>query len=344
MTVRVGINGFGSIGRRALRIAMCNPEVEVVAVNDLSDPATLGHLLKYDSSYGTWDAEIVCCPDRLIVGGKEIRIYAEKDPSLIPWGENRVDVVIESTGVFTDGKKAAAHLQAGAKKVLISAPAKNHDLTVVLGVNEDRYDPDHHHIISNASCTTNCLAPMAMVLDRKFGIVNGLMCTVHSYTNDQQILDSPHKDWRRARSASLAIIPTTTGAASAVAEVLPQLKGKLNGMAMRVPTPAVSVVDFTVHLKKKATADEINAAFTEAAATYLKGIMTVCTEPLVSLDFKGMPQSVAIDSLSTQVVGDMAKVIGWYDNEWGYAARIVELANYVMTAAGAQSDRFYVCG
>lgn len=329
MKVRVGINGFGSIGRRFFRIALQNPQIEVVAVNDLGDAETMLHLLKYDSNYGTLPNEVKYVTGSFVVDGKAVRVYAEKDPVQIPWGKHNVDIVIESTGVFNDGEKAAAHLKGGAKKVIITAPAKNPHLTVVMGVNERSYDPDRHHIISNASCTTNCLAPMALVLEQAFGIINGLMCTIHSYTNDQQVLDFPHSDWRRARSAAMAIIPTSTGAAKAVAEVLPHLQGKLNGMAMRVPTPAVSVVDFTVLLKKKATAAEINQAFHEAADTYLKGIMTTCDVPLVSLDFKGMPHSVAIDTLSTQVVGDMVKVIGWYDNEWGYATRVVELTQYI---------------
>jgi glyceraldehyde 3-phosphate dehydrogenase len=326
VTVKVGINGFGSIGRRFFRIAESMPGLEVVAINDLGEPETLIHLLKYDSTYGMFPYHASCEGNTFRIDGREVVVIGEKDPGQIPWGKYGVDIVVESTGAFTDGKKAAAHLRDGVKKVLITAPAKNHDLTIVKGVNESQYDPNIHHIISNASCTTNCLAPMAMVLDRNFGIINGLMCTIHSYTNDQQILDFPHKDWRRARSAGQAIIPTTTGAAAAVAEVLPHLKGRLTGMAMRVPTPAVSVVDFSVRLKKRVSAEEINNAFTAAATTYLSHIMTVCHEPLVSIDFKGMTESVAVDALSTMVVGDMAKVIGWYDNEWGYATRVAELS------------------
>lgn len=333
MKVRVGINGFGSIGRRAFRIALDNPAVEIAAVNDLGNPEVLAHLLKYDSSYGPLAVDVRYGDGKLIVGERELPVFSERNPALIPWKASGVDVVIESTGVFNDGKEAAGHLKAGARKVIISAPAKNHDLTVVMGVNESQYNPARHNIISNASCTTNCLAPMALVLDRRFGIVNGLMTTVHSYTNDQQILDFPHRDWRRARSAALAIIPTTTGAAAAVAEVLPHLKGKLNGMAMRVPTPTVSVVDFTVLLKKEASAQEVNAAFRDAADSYLKGIMSVCDEPLVSIDFKGMSCSVAVDALSTQDVGKMVKVIGWYDNEWGYATRLIELVQHVSGAS-----------
>ncbi len=329
MTIRIGINGFGSIGRRVFRIAMQNPQVKVVAINDLGDPATMAHLLKYDSTYGILPVEVQSLNGKLVVDGKETNAYTEKDPALIPWGENNVDVVIESTGVFNDGKKAAAHLKGGAKKVIISAPSKNHDLMIVMGVNQEKYDPTKHHVISNASCTTNCLAPMAKVLDQNFGLISGLMNTIHSYTNDQRILDLPHKDLRRARPAAQAIIPTTTGAAKAVGEVLPHLKGKLNGMAMRVPTPAVSVVDLTVLLRQKPSAEEINAAFREAAGSYLSGILTVCDTPLVSLDFKGMTHSVAVDSLSTVGIDELVKVIGWYDNEWGYACRIVDLVEHV---------------
>ncbi len=332
MKAVIGINGFGAIGRRVLRIALRHPVVEVAAVNDLGNPEVLAHLLKYDSTYGTLPEEITYREGRLLVGGREIAMFAEKDPSRIPWGKTGVETVVEATGVFTDGTKAAAHLQGGAGRVIITAPARNHDLTVVMGINQSWYDPACHRIISNASCTTNCLAPMAMVLDREFGIISGLMCTIHSYTNDQQILDYPHRDWRRARAGTMAIIPTTTGAASAVAEVLPHLKGKLNGLAMRVPTPAVSVVDFTARLQKKTTASAINDAFRQAAAGDLKGIMAVCDQPLVSPDFKGAPESVIVDALCTQVVTDMVKVVGWYDNEWGYASRVVDLAGYIHAA------------
>lgn len=329
MRVKLGINGFGSIGRRVLRIALDDPNVEIVAINDLGDPKTLLHLLKYDSTYGTLPVDVGYEPGHFIVGGKIVNVFSERDPAQIPWDQSGVDIVIESTGVFTDGNKAAQHLQGNVKKVIITAPAKNHDLTIVMGVNEVQYDSRRHHVISNASCTTNCLAPMAMVLDRSFGIINGMMCTVHSYTNDQHILDFPHRDWRRARSGATSIIPTTTGAALAVAEVLPHLSGRLNGMAMRVPTPAVSVVDFTVRLKKKASAEDINRVFDEASKSYLKDVMSVCDIPLVSQDFKGAAYSSIIDMLSTQVVGDMAKVIGWYDNEWGYSTRVVELARHI---------------
>lgn len=331
MTVKLGINGFGNIGRRVLRISLQDPDVEVVAINDLGDPETLLHLLKYDSTYGTLPFEVKYESGYFEINGKIIKVFSEKDPAKIPWEQSDVDIVIESTGIFTDGTKAAQHLRPNVKKVIITAPAKNHDLTIVMGVNEGQYDSTRHHIISNASCTTNCLAPMAMVLDRSFGIINGMICTIHSYTNDQHILDFPHKDWRRARSGAMSIIPTTTGAAVAVAEVLPRLSGRLDGMAMRVPTPSVSVVDFTVRLKKMASAKEVNRVFQEASESFLKDIMSVCDEPLVSQDFKGVPYSTIIDALSTQVVGDMVKVIGWYDNEWGYSTRVVELARYIAT-------------
>lgn len=329
MTVKLGINGFGSIGRRVFRIALQNPDVEVVAINDLGEQETLLHLLKYDSTYGTLPVDVGYEQGRFIVAGKAVQVFSERDPAKIPWAQSGADIVIESTGVFTDGAKAAQHLHGKVRKVIITAPAKNHDLTVVMGVNELQYDQSRHHIISNASCTTNCLAPIAMVLDRSFGIVEGMMTTVHSYTNDQHLLDFPHKDWRRARSGAASIIPTTTGAAVAVAEVLPHLSGRLNGMAMRVPTPAVSVVDFTVRLKKKVSAQDVNKIFEEASQSYLKDIMSVCNEPLVSQDFKGAAYSTIIDALSTQVVGDMVKVVGWYDNEWGYSTRVVELARYI---------------
>jgi len=327
MSVRVGINGFGSIGKRFYRIAMHEPEIEVVAVNDLTDPATLAHLLKYDSNYGTLEAEVTAGSDSITVGGHTFRVLAERDPANLPWRDLGVQVVIESTGRFTEREKAAAHLEpGGARRVIISAPAKGEDITIVLGVNEDRYDPANHHVISNASCTTNCLAPMAMVLDREFGIISGLMCTIHSYTNDQQILDLPHKDLRRARAAALSIIPTTTGAAKAVSLVLPELKGKLNGFALRVPTPTVSIVDLVALLSRNVTEEEINQAMREAAAGPLKGILAVADAPLVSIDFKGSPYSSVVDAMSTMVVeGNLAKVVAWYDNEWGYSARLVDL-------------------
>lgn len=327
---KVGINGFGRIGREVFRVAFTNPEVEVVAVNDLTDSATLAHLLKYDSVHGTFPHEVAADGDCIVVDGKRIKVFASPDPAKIPWGEIGAEIVVESTGRFTEGPKAAAHLEAGAKKVIISAPAKGEDITIVMGVNEDKYDPAKHNIISNASCTTNCLAPFTKVLLNKFGIESGLMTTVHSYTNDQRILDLPHKDLRRARAAACSIIPTTTGAAKAVALVLPELKGKLNGFAMRVPTPNVSITDLTVLLKTNTTAEEINAALKEAAEGELKGIMGYNELPLVSRDYNGCPLSSIVDGLSTMMVGPrMAKVVSWYDNEWGYSNRVVDLAMYI---------------
>ncbi|MFO7296438.1 MAG: type I glyceraldehyde-3-phosphate dehydrogenase, partial [Clostridia bacterium] len=304
MAVRVGINGFGRIGRNAFKAALdkYGNDIEFVAINDLTDAATLAHLLKYDSCYGKFNGEVVAKEDSLVVNGKEIKILAEKDPANLPWKDLGVDIVIESTGLFTSRDKAVKHIEGGAKKVIITAPAKNEDITVVMGVNEDKYDPANHHIISNASCTTNCLAPVAKVLHQKFGIKKGLMTTVHSYTNDQRILDLPHRDLRRARAAALSIIPTTTGAAKAVALVLPELKGKLNGFAMRVPTPTVSVVDFVAELEKPTTAEEINAALKEAAEGPMKGILGYEEEPLVSIDFKQDPRSSIVDALSTMVI------------------------------------------
>ena len=328
--VKVGINGFGRIGRNVFRAALSNPNVEIVAVNDLTDAHTLAHLLKYDSVHGVLDLPVEAGENTLIVGGKEIRVLAERDPAQLKWAEYGVEIVVESTGRFTKREDAAKHLEGGAKKVIISAPATNEDITIVLGVNEDKYDPAQHTVISNASCTTNCLAPYAKVLNEKFGIVRGLMTTVHSYTNDQQILDLPHKDLRRARAAAENIIPTSTGAAKAVALVLPELKGKLNGFAMRVPTPNVSVVDLVVELKTDATVEEINNALKEAAEGPLKGILGYSEEPLVSSDYNGNPASSTIDALSTMVLeGNMAKVVSWYDNEWGYSNRVVDLCHYV---------------
>ena len=327
---KVGINGFGRIGREVFRVAFTNPEVEVVAVNDLTDAETLAHLLKYDSVHGTFPHEVTVDGDCIVVDGKKVQVLAQTDPAKLPWGELGVEIVVESTGRFTDGPKAAAHIEAGAKKVIISAPAKQEDITIVMGVNEDKYDPANHHIISNASCTTNCLAPFTKVLMEKFGIESGLMTTVHSYTNDQRILDLPHKDLRRARAAACSIIPTTTGAAKAVALVLPELKGKLNGFAMRVPTPNVSITDLTVLLQKDTTAEEINAALKEAAEGKLKGILGYNELPLVSRDYNGCPLSSIVDGLSTMMVGPrMAKVVSWYDNEWGYSNRVVDLACYI---------------
>ncbi|EGO63717.1 type I glyceraldehyde-3-phosphate dehydrogenase [Acetonema longum] len=330
MSTKVGINGFGRIGRNVFRAALNNPAVEIVAVNDLTDAETLAHLLKYDSIHGTLDAEVKAEGGNILVNGKVIKVLAEKDPASLPWKDLGIQVVIESTGRFTDADKAAAHIKAGAKKVIISAPAKGEDITIVLGVNEKKYEPAKHHIISNASCTTNCLAPFTKILHEKFGIKHGLMTTVHSYTNDQQILDLPHKDLRRARAAALSIIPTTTGAAKAVSLVLPELKGKLNGFAMRVPTPNVSITDLTVELEKPATAEEINKAMKDAANGELKGILAYTDEPLVSKDFNGNPHSSIVDGQSTMVVeGTMAKVVSWYDNEWGYSNRVVDLVTFM---------------
>ncbi|MDG5786595.1 type I glyceraldehyde-3-phosphate dehydrogenase [Evansella sp. AB-P1] len=330
MATKVGINGFGRIGRIVFRAALNNPEVEIVAVNDLTDANTLAHLLKYDSVHGKLDATVEVSGDNLIVGGQEIKVIAERDPAQLPWGDLGVEVVVESTGRFTKRADAAKHLEAGAKKVIISAPASEEDITIVMGVNEDKYDAANHHVISNASCTTNCLAPFAKVLNDKFGIRRGMMTTVHSYTNDQQILDLPHKDLRRARAAAENIIPTTTGAAKAVALVLPELKGKLNGGAMRVPTPNVSLVDLVAELDKEVTADEINAALKSASENELNGVLGYSEEPLVSGDYNGNSNSSTVDALSTMVMeGNMVKVISWYDNETGYSHRVVDLVNYI---------------
>ncbi len=330
MSVKVAINGFGRIGRLVFRACFGNPDLEIVAVNDLTTAATNAHLLKYDSIHGRYEREVDSTEDAILVDGKKILVFAEKDPAALPWGKLGVDIVIECSGKFNDGEKACAHLSAGAKKVVISAPAKNEDVTIVMGVNEENYDPAKHNIISNASCTTNCLAPAAKIIDREFGIKKGLMTTVHAYTNDQRILDQAHKDLRRARAAGCSIIPTTTGAAKAVALVLPQLKGKLNGMAMRVPTANVSVVDLTVELEKPATAEAINAALKKAAEGELKGILLYSELPLVSSDFNGESNSSIVDALSTMVMGeDLAKIILWYDNEWGYSCRVVDLVKHV---------------
>ena len=330
MTIKVGINGFGRIGRNAFRAAMANPALEIVAVNDLTDAETLAHLLKYDSIHGILDAEVKAEKDAIVVNGKAIKVLAERDPAALPWGALGIDVVVESTGRFTDADKAAAHIKAGAKKVIISAPAKGEDITIVMGVNEDKYDAAKHNIISNASCTTNCLAPMAKVIHENFGIKHGMMTTVHSYTNDQMILDLPHKDLRRARAAAMSIIPTTTGAAKAVALVLPELKGKLNGFALRVPTPNVSLTDLVAEMEKPVTVEEVNAALKAAAAGPLKGILAYSDEPLVSKDYNGNPHSCIIDADSTMVVdGTQLKVIGWYDNEWGYSNRVIDLIVYI---------------
>ncbi len=332
--IRIGINGFGRIGRNVLRImeldAGTRSKMEIVAVNDLTDAATLAHLLKYDSIHGRFAGTIKSGENSIEINGRDVTVIAEKDPSLLPWGELGVDVVIEATGRFTEAAKAKAHLQAGAKKVIISAPAKGEDITIVMGVNEGKYRPREHHIISNASCTSNSLAPVVKVLHENFTLKRGLMTTVHSVTNDQRILDLPHKDLRRARAAVASIIPTTTGAARAVTLVIPELKGKLNGMAMRVPTPNVSVVDLVAELDKTVTVQEINAALQEAAAGDLQGILAYSDEPLVSRDYNGSPYSSIVDGLSTMVLEEtMVKVVAWYDNEWGYSNRVVDLAALV---------------
>ncbi|MBO0779637.1 MAG: type I glyceraldehyde-3-phosphate dehydrogenase [Ktedonobacteraceae bacterium] len=332
MTLRVGINGFGRIGRQSMKAIMERhpQEVEVVAINDLTDTQTNAHLLKYDSTYGHFPGEVEATEDALIVNGHRIKVIAQRDPAQIPWGDLGVDLVVESTGFFTDADKAAAHLKGGAKKVIISAPAKGEDLTIVLGVNDHMYDPAKHNIISNASCTTNCLAPTAKVLNDAFGIERGLMNTIHSYTNDQRILDQVHKDLRRARAAGANIIPTTTGAARALALVIPELKGRFDGMSLRVPTVTVSVVDFVITTRKETTKDAVNNAFKEAAAGPLQGILAYTDEPLVSTDFRGDSHSSIVDGLSTMVLGgNMIKVIAWYDNEWGYSSRIADLTNFI---------------
>lgn len=337
MPIRVGINGFGRIGRQVLKAINqggFSDLFEVVAVNDLTDAKTLAHLLKYDSTYGRYEAEISAEDGLIRVDGAALKVFAEKDPAAIPWGAEGVDLVVESTGRFTSADKARAHLDAGAKKVIITAPAKGEDITVVLGVNEHAYDPNKHHIISNASCTTNCLAPVAKVVLERFGIKRGLMTTVHSYTNDQVILDAPHKDLRRARSAGLNIIPTTTGAARALALVLPELKGKFDGFSLRVPTATVSVVDFVAETEQPVTVESVNQAFREAAETdALKGILGVTDEPLVSSDLRQDPRSAIVDALSTMVMGEnLVKVIAWYDNEWGYSCRVADLVALVCEA------------
>jgi len=330
MSVKVGINGFGRIGRNVFRAAHNNPEVEIVAVNDLTDVKTLVHMLKYDTTHGRFAGKVEAADGGILVDGKFVKVFAERDPGNLAWGSVGAEIVIESTGIFTAKEKAELHLKGGAKKVIISAPASNEDITIVMGVNEDKYDPAAHTIISNASCTTNCLATFAKVLDEQFGIVKGLMTTVHSYTNDQRTLDLAHSDLRRARAAAENIIPSSTGAAKAVSLVLPQLKGKLNGMAFRVPTPNVSVTDLVVELAKNVTVDEVNAALKAAAEGPLKGIMNYTDEPLVSSDFNGDPASSTVDSLSTMIAGDnLVKVVSWYDNEWGYSNRVVDLVTFV---------------
>ncbi len=328
--MRIAINGFGRIGRLVFRAAFAHPKMEIVAINDLTSPATNAHLLKYDSTHGQYPHQVESGEDFLAVDGQKIQVFAEKDPAALPWKALNIDLVIEATGHFNDALKAKAHIDAGAKKVILTAPGKNEDITIVMGVNEDKYLADSHHIISNASCTTNCLAPAAKVLNEQFGIVKGLMTTVHAFTNDQRILDQAHKDLRRARTAAASIIPTTTGAAKAVSLVLPELKGKLNGFAMRVPTQNVSVVDLTVELAKPASAEQINQALAAAAAGKLQGILQFCELPLVSSDFCGNNHSSIVDAMSTMVIGDnMAKLVLWYDNEWGYSNRVIDLAAYI---------------
>jgi glyceraldehyde 3-phosphate dehydrogenase len=326
MAVRVGINGFGRIGRNIMRAAMGNKDIDFVAINDLTNAATLAHLLKYDSVLGNLHADVGATTDGISVAGDEFKVLSVKDPAQLPWKDLGVEVVFECTGLFTKRDDAAKHLTAGAKKVIITAPAKNPDVTIVLGVNDEKYDPAKHQIISNASCTTNCLAPLAKVVHEGFTIKKAWMTTVHSYTNDQNLLDLPHKDLRRARAAAVSIIPTTTGAAIAVGEVLPELKGKFDGISMRVPTPNVSIVDLNAIVDKKTTADELNAAFKQAAAGRLKGILAVSDDPLVSIDFRGNANSSIVDSAYTSVLdGDFVKVLSWYDNEWGYSNRCVDL-------------------
>ena len=330
MAIKVGINGFGRIGRNIMRAALGSSDMDFVAVNDLTNAATLAHLFKYDSILGNLNANISASGDTIKVDREEFQVLSIKDPGQLPWKDLGVEIVFESTGLFTDRDAAAKHLAAGAKKVIITAPAKKPDLTVVLGVNDDKYDPKNHHIISNASCTTNCLAPIAKVLHESFGIRKGWMTTIHSYTNDQQLLDLPHKDLRRARAAALSMIPTTTGAASAVGEVLPALKGKLDGFAMRVPTPNVSVVDLAALLDKKTTSEEVNAAFKTAANGKLQGILEYVEAPLVSIDFRGNAHSSEVDASYTKVMdGDFVKVLAWYDNEWGYSSRCVDLVRHI---------------
>jgi glyceraldehyde 3-phosphate dehydrogenase len=335
MTVRVGINGFGLIGRQSLKaIIQRSPEVEVVAINDLVDPKMNAHLFKYDSTYGIYPGNVAAEEDELVIDGRRIKVLASKDPAALPWGYLGVDIVVESTGLFTNAEKAAAHRTAGAKKVIISAPATGEDLTIVMGVNEKQYDPAKHHIISNASCTTNCLAPAAKVISDEWGIKRALMTTIHSYTNDQRILDVAHSDPRRARAASLNLVPASTGAAAAIARVIPELEGRFGGYSIRVPTPTVSIVDFTAELERSASIEAIHAAFRAAEAGPMKGILGVSDEPLVSSDYKGDTRSSIIDTLSTMMVGDkFVKIVTWYDNEWGYSCRVADLVKYVATHA-----------
>lgn len=330
MAVKVGINGFGRIGRNIYRTAIGDPDIDIVAVNDLTDTKTLAHLLKYDSVLGNLDHEITNTENGIKVENDEFRVFSQRDPAAIDWESVGAEIVIESTGIFTKAEDAKKHLRGSVKKVIISAPAKNEDITIVLGVNEENYDPAAHHIISNASCTTNCLAPVAKVVHEKFGIRSAQMTTIHSYTNDQQLLDLPHKDMRRARAAALSMIPTSTGAAKAVALVLPELKGKFDGISVRVPTPNVSLVDVVMDLETETTAEDVNRAFKDAANEELRGILAFCEEPLVSVDFKRNPNSSIVDAEYTKVIGGrMLKVLSWYDNEWGYSCRVRDLIKYI---------------
>ena len=331
--VGIGINGFGRIGRQVLKAIIQNygGKMEVRAINDLTDPRTNAHLFKYDSNYGKYEGEVRAEGNSLIIDGKKIEVFSEREPSRIPWKDAGVDIVVESTGIFTDAEKAKEHRKGGVKKIVITAPARNEDITIVLGVNEDKYDPEKHTVISNASCTTNCIAPIAKVIHERFGIIRGLMSTIHAYTNDQRLLDMFHRDLRRARAAGLNIVPTTTGAARAVGLVLPELSGKLHGMAYRVPVSTVSVVDFVCDVEKETNAEEVNRAFREAAEGDLKGILEYTEEPLVSVDFKGNPASAIVDGLSTMVMeGRMVKVVGWYDNEWAYSCRVADLISFII--------------
>ncbi len=330
MTIKVGINGFGRIGRNVLRTALGDKDIDFVAVNDITDTKTLAHLLKYDSVLGNLEEEISATDNGIKVGADEFRVFAERDPALIPWEEVGAQIVIESTGLFTKAEDARKHLRGPVKKVIISAPAKNEDITIVLGVNEDKYDPQEHHIVSNASCTTNCLAPVAKVIHEKFGIRSAQMTTIHSYTNDQQLLDLPHKDLRRARAAALSMIPTSTGAAKAVALVLPELKGRFDGISVRVPTPNVSLVDVVMELERDTTTEEVNQAFKDAAGEELNGILAFSEEPLVSTDFRKNSNSSIVDAEYTKVIGgNMLKVLSWYDNEWGYSCRVRDLIKFI---------------
>ncbi len=332
MTTKIGINGFGRIGRLVMRAVMeKKADIDVAVINDLTDTKTNAHLFKYDSSYGIYPGKVAASSDSIAVDGKSVRVLAERDPARIPWKDYGVEVVVESTGLFTDAPKAAAHRQGGAKKVIISAPAKGEDITIVMGVNEDKYDPARHHTISNASCTTNCIAPVVKVLHDSFGVTRGLLTTAHAYTNDQRLLDQFHTDLRRARSAALSIIPTSTGAARAVTLVIPELSGKLHGIALRVPTASVSICDFVADLSREVTAEEVNEAFKKAAYGHMRGILEYCEEPLVSVDFKGNPASSIVDAGNTIVIdGSMVKVLSWYDNEWGYSHRVIDLISLMV--------------